>query len=289
MLRDGVIPNEHTYPLVLKALSRSQNKNPDQIHAQISKVGFDNDSFVQNSLVAAYAKAGHLGSARKLFDGIRNGDFISWTAMVHGYMDNDRPVDGLILFAKMRSVGVEIDEVTIVSVLKGAAMVGDIWLGKCIHGFYVECGRVKWDAYVGSALVDMYAKCGHCDDARRLFEEMPCRNVVSWSALIAGYARCNEFIDALSFFRDVLVKGMKPNQWDEAADLRMTMKGRSVEKTRGCSWIGVTGAIHEFVAFGESHSESKNIYETLDGLTKLIKLEGYVPDSHQVLFEMDAG
>ncbi|XP_010940317.1 pentatricopeptide repeat-containing protein At1g50270 [Elaeis guineensis] len=499
MLRDGVFPNEHTYPLVLKAFSRSQNENPNQIYAQISKLGFDNDSFVQNSLVAVYAKAGDFGSARKLFDGIRNRDFISWTAMVHGYVDNDRPVEGLALFAEMKSVGVEIDEVIVVSVLKGAAMVGNIWLGKCIHGFYVECGRVKWDAYIGGALVDMYAKCGYCDHARRLFEEMPCRNVVSWSALIAGYVQCNEFIDALSFFRDMLVRGMKPNQvtlatvltacaqlgaldqgrwihsyiernklelnsilgtalidmyakcgciddafmifhvipekdvypwtalisgmamhgrasecldlflqmvkervqpnevtfigvlcacshgglvdqgqsyfdcmikdcgispklehygcmvdllgragrlrealcliesmtmepsagiwgallnacmihknfelgesigkhlvrmephhsgryvllaniyslsrkWDEAANLRRTMKGRSVEKTRGCSWIEVTGAIHEFVAFGESHSESKNIYETLDGLTELIKLEGYVPDSHQ--------
>lgn len=492
MLRDGVIPNEHTYPLVLKALSGSRNKNPNQIHAQISKIGFDNDCFVQNSLVAVYAKAGDLGSARKLFDGIRNRDFISWTAMVHGYVVNDRPLEALTLFAKMRYVGVEIDEVTIVSALKGAAMVGDVWLGKCIHGFYMECGRVKWDEYIGGALVDMYARCGYCDDARRLFEEMPFRNVVSWSALIAGYVRCNEFVDALSFFRDMLVKGMKPNQatlttvltacaqlgaldqgrwihgyiernklelnsilgtalidmyakcghmddafmifhvipqkdlypwtalisgmamhgrasecldlfsqmvkervqpnevtfmgvlcacshgglvdqgqsyfdcmikdcgirpklehygcmvdllgragrlgealsliesmtmepsagiwgallnacmihkdfelgerigkhlvrmepnhsgryvllaniyslsskWDEAANLRMTMKGRRVDKTRGYSWIEVTGAVHEFVAFDESHSESKNIYETLDRLTKFMMLEG---------------
>ncbi|XP_038971333.1 pentatricopeptide repeat-containing protein At1g50270-like [Phoenix dactylifera] len=490
MLRDGVIPNEHTYPLVLKSLSRSQNRSPNQIHAQISKLGFDNNSFVQNSLVAVYAKAGDLGSARELFDGIRTRDFISWTAMVHGYVDNDRAVEGLALFAKMRTAGVEIDEVTVVSVLKGAAMVGDVWLGKCIHGFYVECGRAKRDAHVGSALVDMYAKCGYCDDARSLFEEMPCRNVVSWSALIAGCVRCNGFADALSFFQDMLVEGVKPNQatlatvltacaqlgaleqgrwihgyvernklelnsilgtalidmyakcghiddaftifhaipekdvyswsaliggmavhgraseclnlfsemvkervqpnevtfigvlsacshgglvgqgqsyfncmmdygirpklehygcmvdllgragrldealrliesmtmepsagiwgallnacmihkdfdlgerigkhlvrmephhsgryvllaniyslshkWDEAASLRMTMKGRRVEKTRGCSWIEVTGAMHEFVAFDESHSESNNMYETLDGLTKLIKLD----------------
>ncbi|XP_073011575.1 pentatricopeptide repeat-containing protein At1g50270-like [Typha latifolia] len=211
MLGYGAIPNEHTYPVVLKALSKSEKRNSNQIHAQILKLGFDKDAFVQNSLVSIYAKSGDLGSAREMFDASCHRDLVSWTAMIHGYVENKQEMEGLTLFAKMRSAGFEVDEVVIVSVLKGAGLVANVWLGRCIHGFYVECGRVKWDVYVGSALIDMYGKCGHCDDARKIFEKMPCRNVVSWSALIAGYEQCGLFRDTLSAFQDMLSEGMKPN------------------------------------------------------------------------------
>ncbi|KAJ0963904.1 hypothetical protein J5N97_029026 [Dioscorea zingiberensis] len=167
MIRDGVMPNEHTYPLLLKSISRIENKNVNLIHAHIMKFGFGSDSFVGKSLS---------------------------------------------LFVKMKNEGVEIDEVTIATVLKAAGMVGNVLFGRCIHGFYLEPGRVEWDVYLGSVLVDMYAKCDSCDDAKKVFEQMSFRNVVTWSALIAGYVHCGRFKDALLVFQDMLVERLKPNQ-----------------------------------------------------------------------------
>lgn len=212
MRLQGVVPNKHSYPLLLKALSRSMGGNPSQIHAQAVKFGLDSDSFVQNSLVSVYANSGESGYARRVFDETCKSDLITWTAMIDGCVRNNRVREGLETFMEMRLMGVEMDEVTVVSVLCGVGMVGDIWLGRCVHGLYVERGKVSWDVYVGSALVDMYAKCGHCDDARRVFDEMPYKNVVSWSALVSGYVQCSRFMEALCIFQDMLLEEVQPNQ-----------------------------------------------------------------------------
>ncbi|KAF8389577.1 hypothetical protein HHK36_024093 [Tetracentron sinense] len=212
MRREGVIPDRHTYPLLLKAFSKSKNQNPNQIHTDVVKFGLGFDSFVKNSLISAYANCGYLDFACQVFDEISHRDSIAWTAMIDGYVRNNLAKEGLDCFLKMRFMGVRVDEVTVVSVLSAVGMVGDAWFGRWIHGFYVESGRVHWDVYVGTALVDMYSKCGFCDDARNVFDEMPKRNVVCWSALIAGYVQCSRYKDALFVFQDMLLEEVEPNQ-----------------------------------------------------------------------------
>ncbi|CAN1227977.1 Pentatricopeptide repeat-containing protein At1g50270 [Linum grandiflorum] len=103
------------------------------------------------------------------------------------------------------------DEHTFPLLLKPAGMASNVWIGRWIHGFYVESGRIQWDAFVGSGLVDMYMKCGHCNDARQVFDEMPTRNVISWSGLIAGFVQLNRYNEALLSFQEMLIDNVKPN------------------------------------------------------------------------------
>lgn len=212
MCQDGVFPNKHTFPLLLKAVSRAGDQNPFQIYGHIVKLGLNYDEFVENSLVSAFANCGFVDSARRVFDGMSERNVVSLTAMIDGYLRNECAEEGLRLFAEMRSAGVKVDEMTVVSVLRAVGMVGDVWFGRWVHGFYVESERVYCDVYVGSALVDMYSKCGCCGDAQKAFEEMPYRNVVSWTTLISGYVHCNRFNDALDVFKDMLAENVKPNQ-----------------------------------------------------------------------------
>ncbi|KAJ0963908.1 hypothetical protein J5N97_029030 [Dioscorea zingiberensis] len=102
--------------------------------------------------------------------------------------------------------------VTIATVLKAAGMVGNVLFGRWSHGFYLESERVEWDVYLGSVLVDMYAKCHSCDDAKKMFEQMSFRNVVTWSALIVGYVHCGRFNDAILVFQDMFVERFILNQ-----------------------------------------------------------------------------
>ncbi|CAI0431933.1 unnamed protein product [Linum tenue] len=131
--------------------------------------------------------------------------------MIDGYVRNGSPGEGLECFLLMRSMGVKADEVTVVSALSAAGSLCYAWIGKWLHGFYVESGRVRWDVFVGSALVDMYMKCGHSDDARQVFDEMPTRNVVSWSCLVAGYVQLGRCKEALLIFQDMLTDNLRPN------------------------------------------------------------------------------
>lgn len=208
----GFVPDKHTFPLLLKAFSNSRNHNPFQFYTHVIKYGFDSDGFVRNSLVSAFSNTGFVTLARQLFDQSPHRDVVAWTAMIDGYVKNGSAVEALTCFKEMRLNGVGVDAVTVVSVLVAAGISGDVWFGKWVHGFYIVRNRVPFDVYVGSALIDMYSKCGCCDDACRAFQDMPSRNVVCWTALIVGYVQCDLFNSALDVFKDMIIQGIKPNQ-----------------------------------------------------------------------------
>ncbi|XVF43537.1 hypothetical protein PTKIN_Ptkin02bG0047500 [Pterospermum kingtungense] len=212
MRRKGVTPSKHTFPSLLKSFSNS-NQNPFQLLPHIHKFGLNSDPFVRNSLISALFSSGEVGLARQVFDESVKTDEVSWTALINGYLKTGCFAEGLKCFNEMRLKGVEVNGMTVVSVLSAAGKMGNIWLGRSIHGFFMETGRVKWDVFIGSALVDMYSKCGCCDDARQYFDEMPSKNVVSWSALIAGYVQCNRFKEAFVVFQDMLMENVKPSEF----------------------------------------------------------------------------
>ncbi|OMO93948.1 hypothetical protein COLO4_16615 [Corchorus olitorius] len=213
MRRKGAIPTKHTFPSLLKSFFKSQNQNPFHLLPHIVKFGFNSDPFVRNSLISALFSSGHLELARQVFDESQQVDVVSWTALINGYLKTGCFVEGLKCFKEMRLNDIKVDGMTIVTVLTAAGKMGNIWFGRSIHGFYMVTGRVKWDVFIGSAIVDMYSKCGRSDDARKYFDEMPSKNVVSWSALISGYVQCNRFREALDIFQDMLTANVRPSEF----------------------------------------------------------------------------
>ncbi|KAL4334281.1 hypothetical protein GQ457_07G017530 [Hibiscus cannabinus] len=212
MRRNGVIPSEHTFPSLLKSFSKSK-QNPFQLLSHIFKFGMDSDPFVRNSLISVLFSSLDVELARQVFDESTHTDVVSWTALINGYLKNGYFVEGLECFNEMRLKGVEVCGMGVVSVLGAAGKMGNIWFGKSIHGFYIETGRIEWDVFVGSAIVDMYSKCGFYDDARKYFNQMPIRNVVSWTALMAGYLHGNRYNEAIIFFQDMLMEKVRPSEF----------------------------------------------------------------------------
>ncbi|XVE74620.1 hypothetical protein DITRI_Ditri12bG0032000 [Diplodiscus trichospermus] len=212
MRRKGVAPSKHAFPSLLKSFSKS-HQNPFQLLAHILKFGMNSDPFVRNSLISALVSYGDVELARQVFDESVQTDVVSWTALINGYLKTGCFLEGSKCFKEMRLKGVKGDGRTVVSVLNAAGKMGNIWFGRSIHGFYLETGRVKWDVFIGSALIDMYSKCGFCDDARKYFDEMPSKNVVSWSSLIAGYVQSNRYKEAFFLFQDMLMEKVRPSEF----------------------------------------------------------------------------
>ncbi|KAG0473516.1 hypothetical protein HPP92_014896 [Vanilla planifolia] len=239
-------PLQPPLPFTFTALFKSVQSLSDgiQIHAQaISLGGFDDDLFVLNALIDMYLRCNYLFDARRVFDEMRvrdvlswtllivaysrNGDMgtaawlfeqapakdmVSWTAMVSGYSQNAHPREALEVFKKMQAAGVELDEVSLVGAISACAQLGTANCASWISGIVDKVG-LRCNTLIGSAMIDMYAKCGLIDEAQHVFNKMTDCNVYTYSAMIAGLAANSRAEDAISMFEFMVgCTSVRPNK-----------------------------------------------------------------------------
>uniref|UniRef100_A0A0E0HCQ4 DYW domain-containing protein n=1 Tax=Oryza nivara TaxID=4536 RepID=A0A0E0HCQ4_ORYNI len=169
------------------------------------------DSLVGSALLGMYEKCGEIAEARRVFDTIIDKDIVAWNAMITGYAQNGMSNEAISLFHSMRIAGMRPDKITLAGVLSACSAVGALELGSELDGYASRRGLYS-NVYVGTALVDMYAKCGDLDKAIEVFRKMPCKNVASWNALICGLAfngRGDEAIQHFQLMRNE--EGLKPD------------------------------------------------------------------------------
>nr|UPT48596.1 pentatricopeptide repeat protein AaPPR415 [Agave angustifolia]UPT49900.1 pentatricopeptide repeat protein AaPPR1292 [Agave angustifolia] len=211
MRRHGLSPNNFTFPFVLKACARLRDlKTGTLIHAHVMKSGFELNVFVKTSLVCFYAKCGVLDVARKLFDEMGERNVVSWTGMISGYMESGRFEEGVGLFRRMLEMGIMPDSFTIVRVLTACAQVGDVRTGEWVREYVVEKGMDR-NVFVSTSLVDLYVKCGCMERARSVFDGMVEKDVVTWSAMIGGYASNGLPREALELFFKMEKENLRPD------------------------------------------------------------------------------
>lgn len=237
MLSQGVEPNEFTFSSLLKCCSYQDGV---LLHSQAIKFGFDADLFVRTGLLdvysrggdvvsarqlfdtmpersivslttmlTCYAKHGDLGDARELFDGMEERDVVCWNVMIDGYGQHGRPNDALALFRQMLKDKVKPTEITILSVLSACGQLGSLELGRWIHSYVVN-NRIHVNVQVGTALVDMYGKCGSLEDARLIFDNITGKDVVAWNSMIVSYAMHGFSEEALQLFEEMCRIGFLP-------------------------------------------------------------------------------
>jgi len=206
-----VKPSTATMASVITACAQLGSFNlGTSIHGYILRQELHMDIASQNALVTMYAKCGHLDQSSIVFNMMEKRDLVSWNAMVTGYAQNGYVCKAMFLFNEMRSDHQTPDSITIISLLQGCASTGQLHLGKWIHGFEIKSG-LRQCILVDTALVDMYCKCGDLDTAQRCFNQMPSHDLVSWSAIIAGYGYHGQGEIALRSYSKFLQSGMKPN------------------------------------------------------------------------------
>ncbi|KAL6583453.1 hypothetical protein OROMI_005531 [Orobanche minor] len=245
MRRDGVTPVSFTYAALLKGSASEMNINLGrQLHGETVKFGgFSVDMFVGNglidmylkcgwldcgrklfdemperdliswtSLVGAYSKSGDMGSASQLFHELPEKDMVAWTAMVTGFVQNAKPREALDYFERMRNAGVQADEVTLVGVINACAQLGMAKYANWVRHVAEKSGfSPSNDMHLGSALIDMYSKCGCVEDAYKVFNKMEKDNVYSYSAMIIGLATHGRTASAIELFEEMVKMDIKPN------------------------------------------------------------------------------
>ncbi|GAV73408.1 PPR domain-containing protein/PPR_2 domain-containing protein/PPR_3 domain-containing protein/DYW_deaminase domain-containing protein [Cephalotus follicularis] len=127
--------------------------------------------------------------------------------MLRGYANNGHCFETMELYTLMRRIGISSNNYTFPFVLKACALKSLILEGKVIHGYAIRTGFDS-DIFVETALLDMYAKCGLTDDGRKVFDRMPVRDVVCWTAMITGCEQAEKPKEALLLFRHMQQEGL---------------------------------------------------------------------------------
>eukprot|EP01018_Ginkgo_biloba_P024981 Gb_25581 [translate_table: standard] len=207
----GTNPNAVTVVNLLPACAHLEAlRHGKEIHCFIKKNNFDSDVFVGNSLIDMYAKCGSIDDAVQVFDRMSHSDVVSWNAMTIGFVQNGYCVEALELFSQMQQLGVKPNSFTFVSILPACGRLKALQQGKEIHDYIIKSG-FESHVFVGGTLVDMYSKCGIIEDAQQVFYKMFQRDVVSWNAMIVGYAQNDHPEDALKLFHQMEMAGVKSN------------------------------------------------------------------------------
>ncbi|KAK2979463.1 hypothetical protein RJ640_026361 [Escallonia rubra] len=223
----GLFPNPTTISSVLPACVHCiAFSDKEGMHGYVEKLGFGGDRYVQNALMDMYSRMGKVEISRSIFGGMESRDIVSWNTMITGYVVCECNEEALVLLREMQRAeennknGDDFDEeivshkpntITLMTTLPGCAALAALAKGKEIHAYAVR-NVLATDVAVGSALVDMYAKCGCLDLSRKVFDDMPTRNVITWNVIIMAYGMHGKGAEAFELFKGMVREGVKPNE-----------------------------------------------------------------------------
>lgn len=164
-----------------------------------------------NTMIHVLCKTGEIHEALELFGEIKGkGSPVTWNSMISGYIENDQHENAIKLYIDMRRLSISQTRSTFSALLRACSCLGALQQGEQIHCQLTKT-PFEFNVYVGTALVDMYSKCGRIADAQASFMRISNPNVAAWTALIYGYALHSLGSEAILLFEQMLDQGINPN------------------------------------------------------------------------------
>nr|XP_043625477.1 pentatricopeptide repeat-containing protein At4g35130, chloroplastic [Erigeron canadensis] len=181
-----------------------------EIHAQAIKGDLDCNEMVQTSLIDMYGKSGGMCYAERVFNMMSQKHVAAWNAMIRGYASNGQSFESFSCLRTMQENGIKPDNVSLINLLPSCSQLRTMWSGKAVHGYAVRMGFLP-HIVLGTAIIDMYGKCGEPRLAKQVFNQMHQRNLISYNTLITALGQNGQYTDALNFFWDIWNNGFKPD------------------------------------------------------------------------------
>lgn len=246
-------PNEATVVTVLSACASIGSLSLGcWVHDYIEKrIDLDVDGNIGNALVNMYVKCGDMNMGLKVFNMVVHKDVISWGTVICGLAMNGYGKQVVQMFSRMLVHGVLPDHVTFIGLLSACSHVGLISEGmmffKAMRDSY---GIVPQMSHYG-CMVDMYGRAGLFEEAVAFLKGMPAEaEGPIWSALlqackIHGNEEMSEWIRGQIHDKNVGVGTLallsniyaSSERWDDANNVRKTMRGTGLKKVAGLSWV----------------------------------------------------
>ncbi|KAI4346739.1 hypothetical protein L6164_007611 [Bauhinia variegata] len=203
-------PTQQTYELLISSCAHQHSLSDGiHVHRRLVDSGFDEDPFLATKLINMYSELGSVDHACQVFDDTRDKTIYVWNAIFRALAIVGRGEEVLHLYGQMNWIGIPSDRFTYTYVLKACAASEDLNLplqkGREIHGHLLRHG-CDGNVHVMTTLLDMYARVGSASYASSVFSAMPIKNSVSWSAMIACYAKNGMPIKALELFHQMILE-----------------------------------------------------------------------------------
>ncbi|KAJ4954949.1 hypothetical protein NE237_011732 [Protea cynaroides] len=174
----------------------------ESLHGACIKSGFCADKNVVAATISMYSKTGCMDSARRIFHGLREKDVVLWNSIIDGYAKNGLLEESLALLSLMKLDRVKPNSATFAGLLGTCASKGALAMGQCVYD-YIQEERLELDAVLGTALIDMYSKCGFLERSVDIFRRMRSKDVKTWTAMIAGYGFHGQGKKAIQLFLEM--------------------------------------------------------------------------------------
>ena len=200
---NGIIPNPQTIVYILQACGTIGNSSKAQeLHSFLVKKGLEEERFVINAVMSTYAKCSLLLEAQDVFDKLPSPDVVSYCTLLTGYTEYSDDEKAHHCLKQVQDIAISMNVVIYACGLKICGNTRMLIDGHNLHTQLVIKG-LEYDPIIGSTLVDMYGKCDLIEESQEVFDKLLVRDVVSWTALLVGYASCGCVDEALCCFNDM--------------------------------------------------------------------------------------
>jgi pentatricopeptide repeat protein len=241
------------------------------MHSKIERLGLlETDPFMGSALIDMYSKCGSLVDAEKVFHKLSVRDVVSWNTMILAYAKEGEGNKSLQCVVQMQSEGISPTAATFICTLKACGNIGAMEKAREIHAEIERSGLLGSDILVANTLVDTYAKCGFLSKAADAFDKLLVQGVISWTALMAGYAHAGESSRVFHIFESMLGEGIRPDPVAFVVLLNACSRAGSVEKSR--SYYEAMSASYGIVPSLEHHACVMNLFSRTGRLQKAAEM-----------------
>lgn len=211
------------------------------VHAQIILHGLATQVVTLGKLVSSSVQLGNLNYAHHLFDQISQPNKFMYNHLIKGYSNTNDPTNSLLLYHKMVCAGLLPNQFTIPFVLKACAAKSSYWVGVSVHAQSIKLGMGS-HVCVQNAILTVYVSCRFILSARKVFDDISERTLVSWNSMISGYSKMGRSKEAVLLFREMQRLGLEPDVFTLVGLLSVSSKHCNLDLGRFVHvYIVVTG------------------------------------------------
>ncbi|GKU99626.1 hypothetical protein SLEP1_g12442 [Rubroshorea leprosula] len=230
MQQEGFRPDVVTVTTVLPVCAKLKAlKHGKEIHAYAVKNCFLPNVSLVSSLMVMYSKCGLLEYSFKLFDGLKARNVICWTAMIDSYVENGNFNEAFTVFRSMQLSKHRPDSVAMARILRACSELKALKFGKEIHGHILKKNFVSIP-FVSTEIMKMYGSCGLTDCAKSIFDAVPVKGSMTWTAIIEAYGYNDLCLDAISLFDKMRSDGFTPTEFTFKVVLSICCQAGFVDK-----------------------------------------------------------